>query len=197
MGSKTTCLKRNEHPSNRICIIIISFLLFVFALPLTPLTAEVKYTDGRLSNGIISVVFDEQGTFSIHDAKTNEALLSGARFGLPSGELPNSVKLLEHEDVQDALGIGKRLVFEIEDWNLLRYGSFRASGAPPAPSLFSYTLYENNPALVLGFGLKTHYYISMRLTKSQPLAGGQLFGGAKMDHPLYIVGEDGVIVRDY
>jgi hypothetical protein len=174
---------------------VILFVLVLF-MTCTHLRADaatnpVTYEDGRLSNGIISVAFDEQGVFSIHDAKTNEALLSGARFGLPSGQPPNRVELLRAEDVQDALGIGKRLVFEIEDWNLLRYGSFRASGAPPARSLFSYTLYENNPALVLGFGLKTHHYISMRLMKSQPLAGGRLFGGGRMDHTMTLNGSAG------
>ncbi len=158
----------------------------------TGATASVTYTDGRLNNELISVVFAyEQGGFSIHDARTGEVLLSNARFGLPSGEAPGSVKLMKVEDVQDALGIGKRMILEVEDWNLFRYGSFRASGHRPAQSLFSYTLYENNPALVLGFGLKTPNYISMRLMKSQPLAAGQLFGGRTLESALTLNGAAG------
>ena len=37
-------------------------------------------------------------------------------------------------------------------------------------------LYENNPALVCGFGLKLPNYISFRLNESTPLAGGRRDG---------------------
>jgi len=140
-------------------------------------TKSVTYADGRLNNGVVSVAFDyKKGVFSVHDAHNEEVLLSGARFGLPSGKAPGSVKLMKVEDVLDALGIGKRIILEVEDRNLLRYYT-------PAKRLFSYTLYENNPALMFGFGLKTPNYISMRLMESKPLAGGRLFGGRNIDQP--------------
>ncbi len=152
----------------------------------------VTYENAELRNGIISVVLDlEQGTFSVHDAKSNEELLTDARFGLPSGEAPGDVGLLKVEDVRDALGVGKRVIVEVTDWNLLRYGSFKASGRTPARQLFSYTLYEGQPALVCGFGLKTPNYISMRLMGSKPLAGGQLFGGREMNRPMTLNGAAG------
>lgn len=34
----------------------------------------VTYEDSRLSNGIIAVAFDEQGSFSIHDAESAEII---------------------------------------------------------------------------------------------------------------------------
>lgn len=148
-------------------------------------TNAVTYTDGKLNNGIISVAFDyKQGLFSIHDAQNDEVLLSDARFGLPSGKAPGSVKLMKVEDVKDALGIGKRIILEVENWHLLRYYN-------SAKLLFSYTLYENSPALVLGFGLNTPNYFSMRLMGSTPLAGGRLFGGRDIERPMTLNGAAG------
>ncbi len=161
-------------------------------LPTSEMTKPVTYVNGSLDNGIISVLFDyKRGIFSIHDTRTKEILLSNAQFGLPSGEMAQDIKLLKAEDVQNNLGTGKRLVLEVYDWNLLRYGSFQASGASPAQHLFTYTLYENNPALVFGFGLKTPDYLKMRLMKSQPLARGELFGGREMTDPLTLNGAAG------
>ncbi len=148
-------------------------------------TRSVTYADGRLNNGVISVAFDyRKGVFSIHDARDEEVLLSEARFGLPSGNAPGSVKLMKVEEVQDKLGIGKRIILEVEDRNLLRYYT-------PAKRLFSYTLYENNPALVCGFGLKTPNYLSLRLMGSQPLTGGRLFGGRDIEQPVTLNGSAG------
>ena len=148
-------------------------------------TKAVTYADGTLNNGIISVVFDyKQGLFSIHDAQTNEVLLSKARFGLPSGKAPGSVTLTKTEDVHDTLGTGKRIILEVDNWHQLRYYN-------AAKLLLSYTLYENNPALVFGFGLKTPNYFSMRLMGCKPLAGGCLFGGKAMEHPMTLNGSAG------
>jgi len=145
--------------------------------------AAVTYTAGKLANGIISVEFDlRQGGFSIKDAKSKEILLSDARFRLPSGEPPANVKVLKVENIQDNLGRGKRIILSAMDWNLLRYGSWQASGREPALQLFTYTLYESNPALVLGFGLKTRNYISMRISGSRPIDSAKLFGGRKLEN---------------
>ena len=122
-------------------------------------------------------MFDyEQGLFSIHDARTKEVLLSDARFGLPSGKAPKNVTFIKTEAVDDALGSGKRIILEVENWHQLRYYN-------AAKLLFSYTLYENNPALVFGFGLTTPNYFSMRLMGCTPLSGGCLFGGKAIFPP--------------
>ena len=78
-------------------------------------------------------MFDTQGGFSIYDAKSNEVLLSDARFALPWGGQGGVCKPTV-EDVQDALGVGKRVILEVTDRNELRY---QAS----ATRLFSYALY--------------------------------------------------------
>jgi hypothetical protein len=172
-------------------------LAILLSLPCSQVLADdapppVTFADDRLGNGIIAVTFDfETGGFSISDAATGDALLSEARFGLPSGEAPGEVKVLGTEDVRDPLGSGKRLLVEVQDSNLLRYSSVKHGSADPARQLFSYTLYEGSPALVFGFGLRTHHYISMRLMGARPLAGGRLFGGRELKNPLTLNGGAG------
>ncbi len=149
--------QKTERTLKRLSLII---FVFMFSLICTHLQASkttkfVTYADGKLDNGIITVAFDlKKGVFSIYDAQSKEVLLSNARFGLPSGEMPKGVKVLKKEDVQDVLGSGKRLVLEVTDWNLLRYASFRASGASPARHLFSYTLVREQPRLGARFWFK-------------------------------------------
>ena len=116
----------------------------------------VTYEEGRLSNGIIVIAFDEDGAFAIHDAETTEVLLSNSRFGLPRGK-PGKVVSMSAEDAEDALGVGKRVVLEVADFNELGY--WGRPGRIYANRIYTYTLYENNPALVCGFGLKLPNYI--------------------------------------
>lgn len=151
-------------------------------------TKPVTYTDGRLSNGIISVAFDTEGTFSIHDAETGDVLLSDARFGLPHGKRGTVVQM-HAEDIRDALGAGKRVTLEVADFNELGY-----QGRPNrayAYLLYTYSLYENNPALVCGFGVNMPNYLSFRLRESTPLGGGHFFDGKDMKQPLTLNGAAG------
>jgi hypothetical protein len=46
-----------------------------------------------LNNGIVSVSFEGDGKFSIHDAKSRNALLTDARFWLPRGKLGQVVEM--------------------------------------------------------------------------------------------------------
>jgi len=146
---------------------------------------SVTYANGRLSNGIVAVEFDyQQGFFSIRDANNGEVLLAEARFGLHSGNASGGLNLMTVQDVQDRLGTGKRIILEVVDRSVLRHYE-------RARRLFSYALYENSPALVFGFGLKTPNYFSMRLRESRPLAGACLFGGRDMECPMTLNGAAG------
>jgi hypothetical protein len=173
-------------------VVFLSFVLMVAGLAQAgDQGGRVTYGDGCLENGIISVAFDlEKGLFTIADAQSKEALLSKARFALPSGEAPGAITLLKTEDVQDTLGTGKRLILAVQDSGNVTFGA-RYGRGEPILRLFSYTLYEKSPALVLGFGLKTQPYISTRLLKSQPLAGGELFGGRPLLQPQTLNGGAG------
>ena len=176
--------------SKRLIVIVFVFALYLASMDLQAdvTTKPVTYADRRLSNGIVSVVFDEQGSFSILDAQGKEALLSDARFGLPRGKRGTVVKIYA-EDIEDTFGTGKRVTLEVADFNELGY-----RGRPNrayAYLLYSYSLYENDPALVCGFGVKMPNYLSFRLRESTPLAGGQFFGGKDMKRPMTLNGSAG------
>ncbi len=155
------------------------------ANPADEVVKPVTYADEKLDNGIISVAFDTEGGFSIHDARSKEVLLSDARFGLPWGKR-GSIEKMSVEDVRDELGVGKRVILEVSRWN-----DFTYRRTAPTKRLFSYALYENNPALVCGFGLETPSYLSLRVMNASPLAGGSLFGGAEMKSPMTLNGGAG------
>ena len=148
----------------------------------------LTYTEGRLGNGIIYVVFEPQGGFSILDAVSDEVLLSDARFGLPHGKQGRVVKM-SAEDIKDVMGIGKRVTLEVADFDELGY-----DGRPRrayAALLYTYSLYEDNPALVCGFGVKMPNYLSFRLMESTPLGGGHLFEGKEINQAMTLNGAAG------
>ena len=173
---------------NRLSLNLSLGLTIVLSLTCPHLRAEEKmnpvtYADGRLSNAFVSVVFDEQGVFSIQDAKTREVLLAGARFALGENRRAN-VENISVEDVRDVMGVGKRVVIDVSDRSELRYQA-------AARRRFTYTLYEDSPALVCGFGLKTPNYLSLRVRQARPIAGGKLFGGREMTKPMTLNGSAG------
>jgi hypothetical protein len=149
-----------------------------------PLGASpVTYQDGTFTNGIVSVAFEKQGAFTITDAQTGETLLGNARFALPWGCTGN-VESLTVADLADELGTGKRVTLEVVDDNELHYPN-------ATKQLFTYALYENQPALVCGFGLKTPVFFSLRLRESRPIGGGALFGGKTIDNSMTLNGGAG------
>ena len=135
-------------------------LLVLARVAIVHAAGPVTYEEGRLNNGIVSVSFEEDGEFSIRDAESREALLTDSRFWLPRGKLGQVVKMYA-KDVEDALGVGKQVVLEVADFNDLGY--WGRPGRLYANRIYTYALYENNPALVCGLGLKLTSYISFRL----------------------------------
>lgn len=154
------------------------------AVPAQPVT----YEGGRLNNGIISVAFEQDGTFVIRDAKSQEVLLSHARFGLPRGKRGTVVRV-HVEDAQDLLGKGKRVVLEVGDFD--EFGYAGRPGRDYALLIYTYALYENHPALVCGFGVKMPNYLSFRLTESTPLGGGRFFAGREIKEAMTLNGSAG------
>lgn len=158
------------------CLSVFCFLSYVEAAPVT-------YQDGTLANGIVSIAFEEQGSFTVKDAQSGEVLLGNARFALPWGRT-GKVESITVADLTDELGTGKRVTLTVVDDNELRYQN-------ATRQLFTYALYENHPALVCGFGLKTPNYLSLRLRESRPIGGGTLFGGKTIDKPMTLNGGAG------
>jgi len=141
-----------------------------------------------LTNGIISVEFDiKNKSFSVNDARRKEPLLSGVKIDIKMEE-NSELRILRKEKIEDAMGKGKRVILALLDNGLFRYDGCR-NRTPER--LFSFTLYKNNPALVLGFGMQMPPYFSMRLKESTVLSGGELFGGKEICDPLTLNGGAG------
>ena len=142
-----------------------------------------------LDNGITAVSFDlEKGTYSIKDAKTDENLLCDSRIGVPSHYGDLGIELLRKEEVNDCLGKGEKLIFQLRDPDLYRHTDDNTDSKMPPLRLFTFSLYENNPALIIGFGLKTSTFYGRRLTTETVLSGGTLFGGAEISQPMTLNG---------
>ncbi|MFO8015585.1 MAG: hypothetical protein R6U32_00625, partial [Candidatus Woesearchaeota archaeon] len=174
--------------SKKFAIILIGAVLSLTSAHILADTAEkpVTYEDGRLSNGIVSVVFDKDGAFSIKDAQNGELLLSNARFQLRRDNRGRVIKM-HAEEISDALGTGKRVTLEVKNPGKLGFRGRYSYGT----LLYTYALYENNPALVCGFGIRMPNYFSLRLMESTPLADGKLFGGKEIKDPRTLNGSAG------
>ncbi len=146
----------------------------------------------RLDNGVVSVHFDlEAGTYSIQDGSQGESLLTGARIGLASGEGPAKITLLRERALEDELGKGQQVILALADFGLYRHSDHRASRNLPPQRLYSFTLYDQHPAVVLGFGLKTPTHYSLRLRGATVVSGGALFEGRTITDALTLNGAAG------
>jgi hypothetical protein len=75
------------------------------------------------------------------------------------------------EDVSDAFGKGKKVVL-----------AYSNGPHPAVPTyIFSYTLYEGEGAVVLGFGMRNTTRVDLRLMEAVPMAGALLFPGKKIE----------------
>jgi len=146
-----------------------------------------------LKNDFVHIVFDlEARSFSIHDSRNGAPLLSDARIkvGMEKG---SELTVHREEDVSDALGEGRRLILALKDYGLFRYATHFRSGVPPK-RLYSFTLYDEHPAIVMGSGVLMPNYYSMRLREFEVLSGeGKIFGGAKIENPLTLNGAAGAV----
>jgi hypothetical protein len=167
-------------------------------LEAAPVRIAVEPGKAQLANDLVAVEFDLGAmAFTIRDGRNGEPLLEQA---VIEPRMAEGAKLAVHrqEDVSDSLGKGRRLVLALNDPGLYRYATHLRSGMPPQ-RLFSFTLYEGHPALVLGFGLATPNYYSLRLHEATVLGGGRLFGGRSISHPQTLngsAGMDATLVRD-
>lgn len=147
----------------------------------------------ELKNDFVHVIFDlGRRSFSVHDSQTGEPLLEDSQIEV---QMEKGAELTVHreESVSDALGVGKRIILALKDYGFYRYATHFRSGVPPR-RLLSFTLYEDHPALILGFGLLTPNYYSIRLREAEVLSGGgELFGGATIKHPRTLNGSAGAV----
>ena len=106
----------------------------------------------ELKNDFVHLAIDLGArSFSVYDSRTGEPLLENStiKVGMEKGA---ELTVHREERVSDALGEGRRVILSLKDYGLYRYATHFRSGLPPQ-RLLSFTLYEDHPALVLGFGL--------------------------------------------
>lgn len=171
---------------------LMALACFSLGLGAAPVRIEKDKDRAVLANGFVSVKFDLAGRcFAIADSGTGEPLLERSVF---ETRMPEGAELTVHrdEEVADAMGKGRRLVLALGDFGIYRHATHLSNRALPPRRLFSFTLYEGHPALVLGFGLLTPNYYSMRLAGATTLGGGSLFGGKAIADPLTLNGSAGM-----
>lgn len=154
-----------------------------------PAVVTVADKSATLENGILKVNINlAKGVYAITDARTGEVTLADAGFGAGDGA---SIKVESQTPVKDELGAGQRLVVSILDWNLLRHSDYHAHSAQPPKRLVTFTVYEGRPALLLGFGLSTPVWASMRLMDTTPLVNAKFLPGKTLASPLTLNGGAG------
>jgi len=174
------------------CLGITAIAVFCASLWAAPVKIESESGKASIANDFVSVEFDlAKRVFNIRDSRNGEPLLEQAVFEtrFPDGA---ELSVYRNEEIADALGKGRRLVLALSDYGIYRYATHFGKGAQPPKRLFSFALYEQHPAVVMGFGLATPNFYSMRLRDATVLGGGSLFGGKAIGNPQTLNGSAGM-----
>ena len=135
-----------------------------------------------LSNDFAQVAFDvTNGTFSIRDPE-GRMRLADAGVGATSVKR-GAAFTAKTDEVNDAFGHGARITFTVRDDTVgMRWG-FHAAGYQHPHSkggwmpIYTYTLYDDSPALIASFGVNTPVWYRRRLMGATVLRSGKWLGG--------------------
>ncbi|MBI1338417.1 MAG: hypothetical protein GC164_15855 [Phycisphaera sp.] len=145
----------------------------------TPVQTHTRVT---LANPFVTVSLDtSRATITLTDSHSDERLLDATVLGGPL-LISSTISVEDPVEIDDALGHGKRLVVEVTQPEIWRYTPHRTTGRPQVTRVYAFTLYDNRPALVMGFGLRMPTYMSMRLMGASPMGEGRLFGGQQVEN---------------
>lgn len=175
-------------------IVLLSLLAFSSFPCLASIRIEEQGDKLSLSNDKVAIHFDfEKCTYQISDVTTGKVVLDEAYIS-GNGWIPvpminkqmNGWKLSHtRESITDSFGSGIRLLL-----------SWECPGNPAMPVyLFSYKIYENTSAIVMGFGMRNNRDISLRLMKAEPLCGAVLYKGCRIEKALTLNGAAGAEVQ--
>ncbi|MBP5510706.1 MAG: NPCBM/NEW2 domain-containing protein [Kiritimatiellae bacterium] len=148
--------------------------------------SAVSVANGRnvLSNGLVRVDFNvSNGTFTIHDVK-GEIRLADAGVGATDVKRGAAFKATTDE-VNDAFGHGARITFTVRDDTAGTRWGFHAAGYQHPHSkgawepVYTYTLYDDSPALIASFGVNTPVWYRRRLMGATVVRGGKWLGGTR------------------
>ena len=134
-----------------------------------------------LSNGRAAVSFDvPNGTFTIRDAE-GRVRLADAGVGATSVKR-GAAFTATADEVNDAFGHGARITFTVRDDTAGARWGFHAAGYQHPHSkgawepVYTYTLYDDSPALIASFGVNTPVWYRRRLMGATVVRGGKWLG---------------------
>jgi hypothetical protein len=173
------------------CLVLIIVLNFV---PNLLAAVNVQQTGNVvvLANGKVELTIDlERRRFAVTDTATKEVVLDDAWMAADGWgrdrkpAKPDAWKGWDvsqtQESVADAFGKGRRVVVTLSNRK-----------RPATPNyLFRYTLYENNSAVFMGFGLQNTRDFGIRLMDLKPMTGANLFPGKSVKQVLTLNGSAG------
>ena len=157
----------------------------LFAAQLLSAKAVIEKKDGGivLSNGRAAVSFNvTNGTFTIRDAE-GRVRLADAGVGATSVKR-GAAFTATTDEVNDAFGHGARITFTVRDDTAGARWGFHAAGYQHPHSkgawepVYTYTLYDDSPALIASFGVNTPVWYRRRLMGATVLRGGKWLGTA-------------------
>ncbi len=164
-----------------ITVCIATAVARVFAAGAAATASEKTAT---LSNGLAEVSFDvENGTFTIRDAQ-GRVRLADAGVGATSVKRGAAFTATAAE-VNDAFGHGARITFTVRDDTAGARWGFHAAGYQHPHSkgawepIYTYTLYDDSPALIASFGVNTPVWYRRRLMGATVVRGGKWLGGSR------------------
>ena len=150
-----------------------------------------------LSNGIVTLKIDmEKQNLSIADQSSGLVVLDNAwmaangwgkgKIGSSDGRM-NWTATRHVEPVDDTNGKGQRVIVTLTRTNIAQH--------PASPTyLFSYTLYENNGVVFMGFGMRNQTAIGLRLAIAEPMIGAELLPGKAIEKIMTLNGAAGADV---
>lgn len=156
------------------------------AMPAVELNPDDTSGLVTLSNELVSLEFDlSKGTYSVTDKPTVRIMVAVAGVMADSWVNTDGMRFSgKQEEVNDAMGHGRRLVVEMEH-----------PGTRAIPVyLFTFSIYDGRGGVVMGFGMRNTMKQAARLMKAAPMVHGRLLSGISPDVPQTLNGAAGADV---
>jgi hypothetical protein len=140
----------------------------------------------NVSNELVALEFDlSKGTWSITDKQTGRIMVEEAGVMADGWANTDGMRFTgKQEEVNDALGHGRRLVVEMEH-----------PGTRAIPVyLFTFSVYDGRGGVAMGFGMRNTMKQAARLMKAAPMWRAGLLAGKTLDVPQTLNGAAGADV---
>ena len=157
------------------------------SLPAMMAAVELKQDDQSdqviLSNEIVSIAFNmSNGMYTITDIESGQIIIDQAGVAADSWGNADGMRFTwKQEEINDALGHGRRLMVEMEQ---------QGNRAIPV-YLFSFALYDGRGGVFMGFGMRNTMQQGARLMRVAPMLHARLLEGKPLTGPQTLNGAAG------